>query len=62
MGAVTSMYRICMLLVNKLNCAKCRIPENRLPILKHQPRVISIILTFILIGVCVVWFVFRNER
>lgn len=60
-GATTSMYRIFHLCLSKTSLLKCRIPKNKIPLLKKQPVIMDIIIALLVIGVCVVWFVMRNE-
>ncbi|KAI8493647.1 Signal peptide peptidase-like 2A [Branchiostoma belcheri] len=53
---------VCLLPIVLWLPANCRIPENKLPLLKKRPLVKCIILAACCVTVSLIWFIFRKER
>lgn len=59
--AVFGTYDCIYGLWNLLSCGRCKVPENKLPFLKSQPEVASIIIFVICLGLSAFWIVIRNS-
>lgn len=59
-AATSGTYECMSGLLSLLKCGQCRVPENNLPILKHQPEIRNIILFFCCLALSIYWIVVRN--
>ncbi|XP_078577796.1 signal peptide peptidase-like 2B isoform X1 [Branchiostoma floridae x Branchiostoma japonicum] len=60
-ASATGLY-VCLLPLVLWLPGNCRVPENKLPLLKKRPRVKTIILATCCLTVSLIWFIFRKER
>ncbi|CAH1251635.1 SPPL2A [Branchiostoma lanceolatum] len=60
-ASATGLY-VCLLPLVLWLPGNCRLPENKLPLLKKRPRVKTILLAVCCLSVSLVWFIFRKER
>jgi len=60
-ASISGTYECLSALMSFLDCGRCRVPENNIPILKDRPEVRNIILFLFCVGLSITWVIVRNE-
>jgi len=60
-ASVTGTFTCLSALMSLVNCGRCRIPENNLPLFNERFEIREIILLLLCVGLSAFWVVIRNE-